>query len=331
MPFEVAGCTTLSNSINQVSGTMLLCLSVLTADDACFSTAMSQPLSGDVANVSGLVREAYREAASRLTGEPGLILTFLPMLTTISGEQMLESINEASGGVPVFGTIACDFDSATYSNTCVIHNGSYSCGGMGMILVSGNVKPRFVLASISEKNLHRQNAIITESEGSILKKVNDMSARDYLLSLGLLDEEGIAGTSSLPFVVNYNDGSQPVARAIYGVHDDGSVSCGGLMPEGGTLAICHIDMADVLLTAKQSAGKFLEYHDINGIFIFSCLGRNMALGLNPMIEFDTVKEAMGDRLPWHMSYSGGEACPVYNAEGDSMNRFHNFTFIGCAI
>lgn len=331
LPFEVAGCTTLTNANDQESGTMLLCLSVLTADDCSFTTAITPPLSGDTAGVPALIRESCQQAAARLGEQPGLILAFLPMLTTASGELMLEALTEGSGKTPVFGAIACDFDSTNYSNSSVIRNGQCSRNSLSMILIGGNVRPRFVVASISEQNLHRQHAVITASEGSILKEVNGMSAKEYLYSIGLLQGVGIEAASSLPFVVNYNDGSQPLARAIYALNDDGSASCGGVMPEGGTLAICHLDLADVLLTAGQSVTKLLENKEACGLIMFSCLGRNMTLGLTPMAEIEKVTEAMTGALPWHLAYAGGEACPVYTADGSSVNRFHNFTFIGCVI
>jgi len=43
LPFEVVGCTPLTNAVNQEGGTLLLCLSVLTADDCRFVTALTPP------------------------------------------------------------------------------------------------------------------------------------------------------------------------------------------------------------------------------------------------------------------------------------------------
>ena len=158
-----------------------------------------------------------------------------------------------------------------------------------------------------------------------------MSAQAYLSSIGLLHGEGIEAVSSVPFVVNYNDGSQPVARAIYSLNSDGSASCGGIMPKGGTLSIGRMDVEDILLTAEQSLEKLLKHEGVNGIIMFPCLGRNMVLGLTPLIEIEKVQGILGASPPWHLAYSGGELCPVYGSDGGTVNRFHNFTFIACAI
>jgi hypothetical protein len=266
-----------------------------------------------------------------LEEQPGLILAFLPMLNAVGGELMLHALNDVAADTPVFGTIACDSDTAHYSNSFTIHNGACSREGMSMLLISGNVHPRFVVAATSEQNLHKQQAIITSSEGSVLKEVNGITAQAYLSSIGLLQGEGIEALSSVPFVVNYNDGSQPVARAIYSLNKDGSASCGGIMPNGGTLSIGRMDEEDILLTAEQSLEKVLENPGINGIIMFPCLGRNMVLGASPLKEIEKVQGILEDTLPWHLAYSGGEVCPVYGNDGAPVNRFHNFTFIACAI
>jgi len=328
LPFEVVGCTTLTNAVNQEGGTLLLCLSVLTADDCRFVTALTPPL-GDTAHTA--ITETFQHTAAQLGDRPGLILAFLPMLGAISGEFMLHALNEAASGAPVFGTIACDSDTAHYSNSFTIHNGVCSRDSISMLLISGNVRPHFVVTATSEQNLQKQQAIITSSEGSLLKKVNDMSAQEYFASIGLTHGKSIEGLSSVPFVVNYNDGSQPVARAIYSLNDDGSASCGGIMPEGGTLSIGRMDVDDILLTAEQSLEKLLKSAGVNSIIMFPCLGRNMVLGMTPLSEIEKVRGILGESLPWHLAYSGGELCPVYGSNGHTINRFHNFTFIACAI
>ena len=328
MPFEVVGCTTLTNAVNQKAGDLLLCLSVLTADDCRFITARTSAL-GETA--PAIISETFQHAAAQLDAQPGLTLAFLPFLSNVSGELMLTSLNDAAAGAPIFGTIACDIDTAYFSNTFTIHNGTPLRDSMSMLLISGNVRPHFLVTSTSEQNLHKQNAIVTSSEGSILKEINNISAQKYFESIGLSQGEGMEAMVSLPFVVDYNDGSQPVARAIYSLNDDGWASCGGMMPKGATLSIGRMDVPDILLTTEQSLKKLLNNADINGIIMFPCLGRNIVLGTTPFSEIEKVQEVLGSSLPWHLAYSGGEACPVYASGGRTVNRFHNFTFIACAI
>jgi FIST N domain./FIST C domain. len=329
LPFEVVGCTTLANAINQEAGTLLFCLSVLTADDCRFATGFTSSLGPD--NTHTIISDTFNHTVAQLGEQPGLILAFLPMIGTVSGELMLHALNDAAVGTPIFGIIACDSDTAHHSNSFTVHNGTCSRDGMSMLLISGNVHPHFVVTATSEQNVHKQQAVITSSEGSVLKEVNGISAQEYLASIGLLQGEGIDAVISVPFVVDYNDGSQPVARAIYSLNSDGSAACGGVMPEGGILSIGRMDVDDILLTAEQSLEKLLKNEAINGIIMFPCLGRNMVLGVTPLSEIEKVQKILQNSFPWHLAYSGGEVCPVYGTDGCIVNRFHNFTFIACAI
>jgi hypothetical protein len=327
LPFDVVGCTTLTNANNDETGTMLLCLTVLTADDCRFVTAKANCFEE---NFAESVNVSARKAMSALEQPVKLALAFLPMFGP-GGEIILATLDKALGGAPIFGTVACDSDTAAYSNTFVIHNGEYFKDSLSFLLVSGNVNPRFVVTSTSEQNLRKQQAVITSSEGCLLKKVNNITVKDYFESIGLATGKGVEGLSSVPFVVDYGAGTQLVARAIYGLNEEGAAICGGLMPEGGTLYIGRMDVEDILLTARTSLNSLLESNNLNGIIMFPCLGRNMILVMDPLEEADVVKNTIGDRLPWHLAYSGGECCPVYTKDGLIVNRFHNFTFIACAI
>ena len=327
LPFDVVGCTTLTNATNDRAGGMLLCLTVLTADDCHFSTAITQPLGhGDLHEVE----ETYNAAVNALGETPKLVLGFFPMLDSIGGEIVLSKLDAVAGGTPVFGTLACDFDTTNYSNSFTIHNGECTRECMSILLISGNVAPRFVVLATSEQNLSKQQAIITASEGSLLQEVNGIPARDYFTSIGLMQGGGIEGVSSVPFMVDYGDGSQPVARAIYSINDDGSAVCGGVMPKGSTLFIGRMDVEDILSTVEQALEKLLVGGSVAGIVMFPCLGRNMVLGGIPLAEAEKVQTMLGSSVPFHLAYSGGEVCPVHS--GDSVvNRFHNFTFICCAL
>ena len=330
LPFDVVGSTTLTNAVNAESGTMLFCLTVFTGDDCTFVAAATDPLPGDL---EGAVNDAVQQAQSDREGPAKLALVFLPLFNAggMGGEIILGVLDQALAGTPIFGTVACDADTATYKDTYTIHNGASYRDRVTFLLFYGNVNPRFVVTSTSEQNLRKQQAVITSSEGSLLKEVNHMSAREYLETIGLTAGKGVEGLSSIPFVVDYNDGTQPVARAIYGINEDGSALCGGVMPEGGTLYIGRMDVDDILLTAEKSVQELLDSGDCNGIIMLPCLGRNMVLAVDPMAEIEVVKNKLGDTIPWHLAYSGGECCPVYGKESQSVNRFHNFTFIGCVL
>ena len=328
LPFDVVGCTTLTNASNEEAGSMLLCLTVLTADDCQFVTAVTESIAKDL---EGATTAAAKQAKDSLPGPARLTFAFLPRFGGLGGEEALSALDKALDSTPLFGTVACDYDTANYSNSHTIRNGECFKDRISFVLISGNVNPRFVMLTTSEQNLKKQQAIITSSEGSILKRINNMTAKEYFESIGLTSRRGVEAMSSVPFMVDYADGAQPIARAIYCLNDDGSAVCGGAMPEGSGLYIGKMEVEDILQTAEKSSKTLLESDDLNGIVMFPCLGRYMVLAMDPMAEINTVRDIIGDRIPWHFAYSGGECCPVYASDGQPINRFHNFTFIGCAL
>jgi len=328
LPFDVIGCTSLMNANNAEAGTMLLCLTVFTSDDCRFSAVVSGSLTDDLENE---VRVAATKAINALSEKAQMAFALFPMFR-IGGELMLNALDKALEGTPIFGTVACDHDTAEYSNTHVIYNGECYRDRLTFFLISGNVKPQFIVAATSEQNLRKQRAVITSSEGCLIKRINEMTAREYFEFMGMISGKGIEGISSVPFVVDYGDGSQPVARALFGLNEDGSALCGGYVPEGSTLYVGRMDEEDILLTAKNSIRNLMKTDGLKGIIMFPCLGRNMVLAINPMAEIDLVRVEIGDKAPWHLAYSAGECCPVYSSKDSrTSNRFHNFTFIGCAL
>ena len=328
LPFDVAGCTTFCNGTNRESGGMLLCLSVLTADDCAFATAITPPLGS---HLDAVVESAWEQALEGLGETPVFALSFLPLIHGLGGELILSALDRASGETPIFGTTACDDDTATYANSFVIHNGECFRDRMALLLTSGNVTPRFVVASTADNTKSRLAGCITDSEGSVLKTVDDETAARFLESIGLKKGAGAEGLSCIPFLVDYKDGTQPVARAIYMLTEEGHAVCGGAMPKGSSIGVTGMSPAQILATAENSMRAVVQHPDRGGLILFPCLGRNMVMAGEPEAEIELVRKLAGPEYPWHFAYSGGEVCPVYKESGETVNRFHNFTFIACAF
>lgn len=329
LPFDIVGCTTLATGTAGEYGMMMLSLAVLTGDDVSFSAVMSQPLPGGDA-LQGALRAAYGRAAASLSEAPKLIITFLPLIKNMGGEPIALGLDAISGGVPVFGLISCN-DSVGLEGPQTICNGRASTDALSMVLVSGDIHPRFFLTIMPDTNIQSQKAIITSSKGNVMMEVNDIPITDYLKSLGLSAKDGMEGSSAIPFIVDYGDGTKPVARAIYSMTPEGYAACGGAMPEGSTLAIGSISYDGVLETAGQAMDELLAAPDINGALIFPCQSRNLVLGADADAEMKIITNRIGGSIPYIMGYAGGELCPAYGEAGKPFNRFHNFTFITCVL
>jgi hypothetical protein len=253
------------------------------------------------------------------------------MLQTLTGELQIDELNKAAGGIPVFGTIANEHV-PPFINAYTILNGKPERDVMCMVLIGGDFDPHFYVTAISEENIQRQKGLITESEGCVLKKINDIPTFDYILNLGFSKTEDghIQGIAAIPLMVDYNDGTKLAARGIYSLTEETKVAvCGGGIPENGTVAIGSIDLDDVLSTAKSTTESAVKTAK-NGMLVFPCFSRNLMLGTDVLAEMDIIAEHAGG-IPYHLCYSGGEIAPVQDSEGTLQNRFHNFSITICTF
>jgi hypothetical protein len=327
LPFDVVGCTTLGNAVNGNLGHLELCLMVLTSDDTEFAVASSGPLTE---TQDAPLRSMYNKALAKLGTEPKFMMCFAPLIYSIGGEAFLNILSDESSGLPIFGTLAVDH-TADYAQAQTIINGEASRDSMNIILVGGSAEPKFLVSTLSAEKTLKQKAVITDSEANILKAVNGMSAIDYMETLGLTNDGKIEGASTIPFVIDYGDGTQPVIRAIFAQTQEGYAVCGGSMPINAALSISSIDYEDVLLTTGKLLGGFGKSDGCNAAIMFSCVGRNFALGTKTKDELKVVEDVLGSKLPYLLAYSGGEICPLSDADKVLRNRFHNDSVVALLL
>jgi len=327
LPFEVIGMTTMASLSCGDYGMYRLNLTVLTSDEVSFRTASTPELSGE--DYEKPLAEAYNDALSELPGPPSLIISFFPFLQDLSGSDILKSFDGACGGIPIWGSVASDTDMG-YENCHTIHNGKSAQKSMVMLLLHGPVKPEFIVTSIPDRNIRDRRAVITESEGCLVRTVNDMTLEKYFESVGLsirIDRDA----TTVPLMVDYGDGSRPVALAIYSINSDGSFLCGGEMPQGASFFIGDIDHEGILETARATLGQILSKEAPDGVLMLPCVTRYLMLAPDKDDEIKLAGEMIGGKFPYALAYSGGELCPVPGGDGLPRNRHHNYTFSACVL
>jgi hypothetical protein len=309
-------------------GMYRLHLTVLTSDDVAFSTAATSPLTA--ANHQEALSAAYGEARGKLAEEPVFIVSFFPFLTDLSAADLLKSFDTTCGSLPIWGSVSGDAD-MSYAHSHTILNGQANRKSLVMLLISGPVEPEFIITALPDRNIDQRRAVITESSGCLLKKANDMPFREYLSSIGLHVREG-ADATTVPIVVDYGDGSKPVALAIYHRNEDGSVLLGGEAPQGASVSVGEIDFQGIIETARQSVEQALAAGKKEGLLMLPCVTRYLMLSPASEDEMKLVKELTeGAAIPHALFYSGGELCPVRDRDGKLHNRHHNFTFSVCVF
>ncbi len=326
LPFDTVGFTSSGMASGHQTATIMLTVSVLTSDDVCFATVGTESLMEEQITP---VSKAYQEGLEKLNVDKAdLILAYAPMIHHVGGELLLQTLDQVCQGTPVFGSIAADH--TELHDTCKIFcNGVASDTSMCFILMSGAVQPHFIVETLPDEKVQKQKAIITKSDNNIIYEVNDMPFLEYMKTLGLSEGEGIEGAASIPIIVDYKDGTRPVARVIFTILEGGGAVCGGAMPENATLAIGSLDYEDILSTARIKVAEIAALKGYGGALLYPCLARAFVLGAEMEAELDIIRDALDGVIPYQAAYSGGEMCPLYLSGGGTVNRFHNFTFTAC--
>ncbi|MDR3331350.1 MAG: FIST C-terminal domain-containing protein [Synergistaceae bacterium] len=328
LPFDVVGINTLGCATASLGGGTTLALFVLTSDDVSFSAGVSLPVLPEGGKA---ISELYEKTSAGLGGKPNFGLVFAPFILGTAGDIFVRRLDELSGGVPLFGCTPSDF-TIGHRSPQVIYNGETYQGSMAIVLMSGNLNPRFFLSGVSEKKISNRKAVVTASEDNILKEINGTPAAEFLDSLGLLLNDGsIAGAMGLVhLVMNFPDGTPPVIRVIQELTPEGYLKMGGLVPVNSTLAVAALDYDDVIKSLSDVM-KEARRDPCDLLFIISCMARNFALGLDDMDEINLVRATIKDGTPFLFTYTSGEFSPVQRHDGTTATRHHNVTLVACAL
>jgi hypothetical protein len=330
LPFDLVGMTSLAGTEKNGLGEFGLFLTILTSDDARFETVSTAPLSK--ADYRDCLIQAYRQKSD----DPALIITYIPYFSHTSGVEVIKTLDKASGGIPIWGSVATGSGMGVQGGL-TIHNKETSADSVVMLFFYGNVKPEFVNTALPDRNIREKRIKVTDSEGCVLKKVDGIPFVDYVRSLGIVLQE--ANLVSTPVLI-YRDSANkttPVAAGMYTLCEDGSVLCGSEVPEGASVSIGLIDRDGILETTAESIEKIKQIiHSQNKscVLMISCITRYFMLAPNKEEEMRLTADAFmmnaflpeQPNPPFMLTYSGGEVCPVMETDGAYHNRFHNYTF-----
>lgn len=333
-PFPIIGGTTVSQAVQDKADILYLTLMVLYSDDCVFVPAVTEVIQEE-GDLTALVTDPYNEAKKTFDGKEKMVFAFSPIkLFHRSGDSYVEALSKVSGNVPVFGMMVVD-DSLDYANAYTIFNGEAYEDRLVFALLAGDFNPEFHISELTYKSKLLHKAEVTDAKGSVLLGINDIPIVEYLESIGLASNGRIRdGINSLRFLV-YSDKNpdydgRPVGRAIYQILDDGTAGCGGEIPVGSTITVGVCEKNEVVGTARDLVSSIKQKYSGRTALIFSCTGRRIALGSEPLAEMQHYIELNGD-VNYLMAYAGGEICPMSVSNGVASNFFHNYTLVTCIL
>ncbi|MCL2752725.1 MAG: FIST C-terminal domain-containing protein [Defluviitaleaceae bacterium] len=329
LPFNVAGIVASPLSDSKTADSLLLSIMVITSDDSHFVKVVTPSISE---NAGEVIAAAYKNAAANADVKPEMIFAFAPFMPQNSGDDYVNVLTKASGGAPVFGSLAVD-DTADFSNCFAISNGEHYSDKLIMVLAYGNFKPKFYIANISENRIEEKSALITKSSGHVVMEINGHPVMNYFESLGIAHAaETQYAMSMLPFLIDYKDGSPMVSKIFIKLTPNNHALFGGEIPEGNSMHIARTDNEDVLATTSEVVYQILrETPNASGALIYSCVARAMAMGVDQYGEMECVIKKFQGKIPFLMATSGGEICPTQISNNQAINRFHNNAFVVCVF
>ncbi|MDR0855393.1 MAG: FIST C-terminal domain-containing protein [Christensenellaceae bacterium] len=325
LPFDYVGMTTMAEATDKTFGKYVLSVGVLTSDDCEFVTTMTPAIT--LATYEKDIIDTYKDAKAKLGDDPKFILSFFPYVYNVSGHNLLDTLTKVSG-VPVCGSVTMG-DDFTYDACGSFFNGGLDKFGMTMLLVKGNVEPKFISSAFSENKVTLTNmcGIVTKSEGCHVKTVNDIPFVKYVRECGLeLTQEN---STTLPLLFDLHDGANSIAVGAYKVYDDGSVMVASPIPEGSSLTFGQLSVNSINESLESGITKIKDSGN-EALILMPCVSRFSMLYPQNNSEMERLTEVFGDK-PFILGYSGGEVCPVKVASGEYVNRFHNYTFTAVVL
>jgi hypothetical protein len=338
LPFDVLGCTSLyfglsakvSGGAPSGEGEFVLTVTVLTSDDISFSPGISGPLNDK--NAEECVQELYRRTASSPGEPPSLVFAFPPTITSVPGDLMAAALDHVCGGIPVFGSVALDMN-IHIQNPKTIFKTASECGAfsdrMTLLLFRGQVNPRFFYSSFPEKSILSWDAVITKAVGHCIISINNRPALSFIKDLGFFKSDTHESAMLYPMVVEYPNNETKVV-VLQDVGPEGQLVCSVNVQTGGVLNIGATTADSVLEGAKALAQGLKNNGRGTDFIMFSCFLRNVVLGGSSKEEFDLIGQEL-DGYPgsWLFVNSGGELCPCYRKNGETVNIFHQYALVAC--
>jgi len=326
LPFDIAGVTTSSQAVNEMAHDVLLTIFIMTSDDVYFRTGITDSIIDDV---YAPAQAAFDKID--VSEKPKLLMVFPPLPDKHAGDMYVDAWEKVFPGVPIYGTFSTA-DTADFSGGSVIYNGESTDTCMSYILCYGNINPRFVVGTFSDKNALPYQGEITKSNGTIVEEINNIKAYDYFEENELAkDGEPNIIFTFVPFLIDQKNRQDydgvPILRELVTFNKDGSAVFRGNIDEFSTFKMLLGTFEDVILIASEKLEEAMSLPDVNGILTFSCIARRMmVMQRDSLGELVMAKEKIGD-IPFMMGYAGGEICPTSVKDGVATNRYHDYSFI----
>ena len=334
-PFPIMGMSAYAQNFNGTIETFAFSILVLTSDNCTFTHGVSDiiPETGDA---SEPVRALY-ETLAATAADAKLALLYAPFLPQQCSGTYLKVISEINDKLPIFGSLASSEVTRATTDTRALYCEQVLWNRLVIILISGDVIPQFYIGSVNKKAvIMPEVGVVTESHNNIVTAVSDSNINEFLGKIGFKDgamgDEG--GLSFVMIAEEKDEDGNVISSATRGLLlvGDGFAAFGGTIPVGTVLSLAATTKEVITETATDVLSQIKAQHSGKTALLYSCLGRQIALLDEPMMEYELIgSELRNSGLNYIAAVSGGEICPILVADDHVRNMEHNQTLIACVI
>ena len=341
---QVIGGTTAAGALltNEGYHELAVVLHVLSDDGCLFAAAISGSMAN---NPEEEIENTYQRALQILkdqdsTAEPEMVICIATILQSIDSDNILEKVSDLCGSVPVFGfNAADDFE---FQKQQVYLDGEVGGDRLGILLLSGNVKPIFRTAHLAGRQA-LEKRLVTKASGNVIYEIEGKPAYDYIKSFPFIDDKTKTLFNYQFFVEmqgnEANDGVL-VSRALHSYDkESGTVTCFANVPENSYIGLLYCDGSDVANTCEIGIKELMDNinatsdddYEYTTVIIVTCSLRSMFLADMKQAEGDRVRNLIPSSLTVSGLYAFGEMAPTSVRNNKAVNRLHNATLTACAF
>ncbi|OGE71617.1 hypothetical protein A3H40_01250 [Candidatus Daviesbacteria bacterium RIFCSPLOWO2_02_FULL_38_15] len=285
---------------------------VIKSDQITFAAGAGNDIKTDA-------KKAGHDAADQVKKQLGdKLKTFILLTDTLSGNgsEVLRGVLDVVGQhFPVVGGGSGDDaqykQTFQYFNNDVLSGSAVGLGLAGSFKFSMGVKHGWVSLSPVLK--------VTKSSGAIVQEIDGNPAIEvYEKYLGTERAQQLKETVLAKLALSYPLGMQVegsdelLLRAPFFVDKQGSITCGGEVPQGSEVRIMVGSSKEAIEAAKQAAQKLLDQlgSKPKAILLFNCHVRDKLLGPKAKEEIDAMQEIIGKDVPLIGFYTYAEQAPL---------------------
>ncbi len=284
-----------------------------------------------------VMTDLHKRCIDGLDGDPKLYLLFMPILPNLFADDFFDQLFPLLGGVPVVGGMASD-DFRSERTAAFGNDGAYR-DRMVLVALSGDIRPAFGVGC-EITNPSSYSPVVTEADGNIVRRVDDMVFAEYMDKLGF----GADAITDFPLSIRIrlsgmDDDDYPLISSIAARNDDGSGTLSSNIEVGSTISVGYINQANIISSTQSAVDRLKasmidiekDGYRFDTLFVVSCVARYYTMLEQPNVEAQILDKEMTPDLAGFGFYAFREVGPVPGKDGKLVNQRHGQSLVLCAI